>query len=180
MTNSRWGFDLEQQLKIDNDVRRFKGTSTELGVLYNLSKAFSLKGNYRYYIKSNTNNTNRIAGDILYKLSIKQLALSINYRLRFQHEIEENTHHPETIMRNSFLTSYGLSKFVDPFLSYESFYRFNQWNRFIVNRYTAGLNWKLGENMDLVTFYRVDRDFGDISRKTVQIIGWSLIYGFKT
>lgn len=177
--NQKFRIDLKGQFRFNDTISLMKSTFTEIGLRYKIDKHFAVKGNYRYIIKPSKNNRSRISLDAYYNWSKKKLPLSIQYRLRFQDTKERASGRKYTYLRNKITVDYNLTKLVDPFLSYERYYRFNQKNEFRTWRFTAGLDWRLAKKIDLTTFYRYQKEINVKNPSAQHIIGIMVTYGAK-
>ena len=177
--NKKFRVDLKEQFRLNDTISSMKSTFTEIGLRYKIDKHFAVKGSYRFTIKPTKDNRSRLSLDAYYNWSKKKFPLAIQYRLRFQDTKESNTGSKFTYLRNKITVDYNLTKIVDPFLSYERYYRFNQKNEFRVWRFTAGLDWRLAKKIDLTTFYRYQKEINVKNPGAQHIIGIMLTYGAK-
>ncbi len=177
--NKQLRFDLEEQTRFDKDITRLHAVITEGGALYELNKHFSVKANFRYIYDQNAQNSYRYSGDFAYDWSKKKFPLNVKYRLRFQRTIEEHTHAAESYFRNKLTAGYNLTKIVDPYIGFESYFKLNYINKFTTNRYIAGLEWKITKKIDLTTYFMLEDEFGERKPKIQRIFGVELAYGFK-
>ena len=177
--NKKLRFDIEEQARFNNDISRLNVTLTEGSILYELANRISIKGNFRYYYDPNSHNALRYSGDLSYDWSKKGFPFDFKYRLRFQRLIEEHTRESESYIRNKFSADYNLSKLVDPFIAYESYFKLNYINQFTVSRYIVGLEWRLFKNVDLETFFMYEDEFGEKNPEINKVYGLGLTYDFK-
>ena len=177
--NKQLRFEFEEQTRFDNNITRLHAVITEGGLRYALNKHFDLKANFRYYYDPNSQNAYRYSGDFAYEWSKKKFPLKVKYRLRFQRTIEEHTRAAESYFRNKISADYNLTKLVDPYIGFESFFKLNYSNRFTTNRYIAGLEWKITRHIDLSTYFMFEDGFGERKPKIQRIFGVELSYGFK-
>ncbi len=176
--NKKLRLDIEEQVRFNNDISRLNTLFTEGSILYDLTKSIRVKGNFRYYYDPGSHNSYRYSGDFSYDWSKKGFPIDLGYRFRFQRLIEEHTRESESYIRNKFSADYNLSKVVDPFIAYESYFRLNYINQFTVNRYIVGLEWRLFENVDLETFFMYEDEFGEINPEINRVFGLALSYDF--
>jgi len=174
--NKKFRAEIEQQVRLNDDISSFKNTFSELGLRYRINKLFSFKGNCRYIIKPNKNNWYRISGSFYFDLNKKKFPLKFEYRLKIQNEKEQNSGKKITKIRNKGTFDYNLSKPVDPYISGEIYYRLNKINEFRTIRITVGLDWKLSKNIDLTTFFRVQNEINVKNLKKENIIGLMIDY----
>ena len=121
-------FDIEEQVRFNNDISKLNITLTEGSILYDLTKKISLKGTFRYIFDPNSHNAQRITFDFYRDLSIKNFPLDFKYRLRFHREVEEHTRESACYLRNKISADYNLSKLVDPFVEFESYFMLSHVN----------------------------------------------------
>ena len=171
--------DLKEQFRFNDTISSMKSTFTEIGSRYKIDKHFAVKGNYRYTIKPTKNNRSRFSLDAYYNWGRKKFPLALQYRLRFQDTKVSNSGRKYTNLRNKIKVDYNLTKIVDPFLSYELYYRFNKKNEFRTWRLTAALEWRLAKKFDLTTFYRYQKEINVKNPDAQHIIGIMLTYGAK-
>lgn len=171
-----WRIDVEQQLRLDDHFSSFHQYFSELGIRYKINKYFDLKAQYRYSVTDEEHNEGRISLDFGAEYDIKDFPVDILYRLRLQDEKIEYTGQKKTYMRHRIGIDYNMSKLVDPYFEYESFFKFNQKNEFRRNRYTLGLQWKLNKKAELVTFGRYQKEFNVKAPKSVFIVGLGYSY----
>lgn len=177
---------LEEQIRLDNDIDRLKKSFTELSLGYEVFKDFEVGFKYRFSIFPNSFaenaidrsafNISRISIDASYELDKKGFPLSLEYRTRFQDAKEHYTGQKITFWRNKFTLEWEASKNITPFIEYENFYRLNRKNEFRQNRYTAGIEWRINKEMDLSTFYRVDEETNKKLNGRQNIIGIMFSY----
>ena len=177
--NKKLRFDIEEQVRFNNDISRLNITFTEGSILYDLTKRISFKGNFRYIYDPNSHNALRYSGDLAYNWSKKRFPFDFKYRLRFQRLSEEHTHEIESYFRNKFSADYNLSKLVDPFIAYESYFKLDYIYQFTVNRFVVGLDWSILKNIDLETFFMYEDEFGEKNPEINKVFGLGLSYDFK-
>ena len=173
--NKKWSASIEEQFRINQNISNLKQALTELGVKYKLGKHFALKGYYRFVGKPQKNNKNRLAIDLLANYKLKSIPLRFSYRLRLQNTVTANSGNTKKYIRNKFGLSYNLSKLVDPFVSYELYYRRAK-SEFRVTRLTLGLDWRLNKRMSLTTYYRIQNYINVKNLRQRNIIGVMFAY----
>ncbi|MBN2213274.1 MAG: DUF2490 domain-containing protein [Bacteroidales bacterium] len=172
-------FDIEEQVRYNKNISKLNVALTEGSIVYDLTKKTSFKSTFRYFFDPNSHNYYRISGDFSYDLPIKNFPLDFKYRLRFQRFTEEHTHESESYFRNKLSADYNLSKLVDPFVEYESYFKLSHINRFSASRYIVGLDWRLSDNIDLETFFMYEDEFGEKKPKVNKVFGIGLSYNLK-
>jgi len=174
--NEHFQIHVEGELRFNNNISSQQLGFTETGLKYTVNNYLAFKGNYRFIAKPNKNNRNRIALDAYFGWRKNTFPLSVKYRLRFQDTKENNTKRKFTYLRNEFTLKYKLSKIVDPYISYEVFYRLNKINQFSTTRVYFGLNWKLNKCMSLSTFYCIQNNVNIINPTKKNILGVLFFY----
>ena len=174
--NKKLRFDIEEQARFNNDISRLNITFTEGSILYKLTKSISIKGNFRYIYDPDSHNRYRYSGDFAYNWSKKGFPFDFKYRLRIQRLVEEHTRESDSYLRNKFGADYNLSRLVDPFIAYENYFKLNYINKFTVNRYIVGLEWRIFKNVDLETFFMYEDEFGEKNPEINKVFGVGLSY----
>lgn len=177
--NKKLRFDLEEQARFNNNISKLNITYTEGGMKYDLNNHISLKGNFRYTYDPYSHNTYRYTGDFDYDWSKKKFPLRLKYRIRFQRNIEAHTLEAASYFRNKFSAGYNLSKPVDPYIEYESYFKLSFINKFTTNRFIIGLEWKISGNIDIDTFYMLEDEFGERNPAIKNVFGIGLSYDLK-
>lgn len=171
--------EFEEQFRFNNNLSSYNNNFTELRLRYKFNKHFAVKGNLRHTIRYKDFNRRRFTIDAYYNWEKKSFPLRFQYRLRLQDSRVFQTGKKTNYIRNKFSLEYNLTKLVDPFIAYEIYYRLNQKNEFRVSRFTMGLNWKLNKQIDLSTYYRLQRDINIKKPQAQHIIGLMLTYSMK-
>lgn len=171
-------FGLEQQVRINDNLRNLKSNFFELGARYKWNKHFSVKFQYRYTLRTDLRNVNRYSLDVKAKWKIKPLKLHFTYRPRFQHSAVVYTLQPASYFRNKLTLEFEGWKKITPFASYENFYKLNEHNEFRGNRYIIGMNAKLGKQLDLKAFYGIDQEINKSQPSRRNIVALLLSYSF--
>lgn len=173
--SKKLNLSVAEQVRFNDTISSVKKSFTEIGLKYKIANGFSLKGNYRLIVPPGKTILHRIAIDGNYSWKKKGYPLSVNYRLRLQHQFGKQ----RTYMRNKVKLDYNLTKLVDPFVAYEVFFRFNGKNEFRVSRLTVGLDWKITKKFEVSTFYRLQDDIFIKSPERQHVLGLVLAYKFK-
>lgn len=171
--------EVEEQLRFKDTVSSLKNALTEIGLRYKLNKYFAFKGNTRWISRPGKKNRYRLSLDAYFRWSKKKFPLSASYRLRFQNTHTFISRKNSTYLRNKISLDYNLSRIVDPFCSYELYYRFNAKNEFRVKRFTFGMDWRLHKRMHLATFYRIQDKINIKVPERQNIFGFMLTYRIK-
>ena len=126
--SKKFRIDLEEQLRLDNNITQFKTVFTQLGVRYRLHRYIRIGTAYRFIIRSNEIR-HRISGDIIFRYRKKKFPLRVNYRIRLQKTFQNNT--SRNYLRNKLRVGYNATRLVDPYIAGELYYRiYNMPNEF--------------------------------------------------
>jgi len=168
--------EVEQQYRISDTISNYESSFTEFGVRYEFNDWLDAKGQYRYTSEIMDRNTQRWSLDISAKYEIDDFPVDLEYRFRVTDSRVDFTGEKDTYVRNRFGLDWNMSKLVDPFFEYENFYKFNEHMEFRVNRFTLGLEWKLSDESDFETYYRVEDEFNTSVPEMQHIIGIMIDY----
>ena len=171
---------IEQVFKFNDTISHFKSAYTEGVLKFRISKLFAVAVNYRYIENPPNKNAQRYSGDFFVNLEKKGFPLSFQYRLRFQHEMRISNKNIEDVIRNKFTLDYNLCKLVDPYISFEPFFRLNGKNEFRVMRYEIGLDWRIIKNLHVTSFYRLQKDINIKKPDKNHVIGLMVSYDLRT
>lgn len=174
--NKKWQFDLEQQARIHQNFQAIRSNFFELGAQYKWNKFISTKLQYRYTFRNEQRNVNRFTLDNNVKWKWKKPDLKFDYRLRAQHAMVVFTGQSFTYLRNRISVSYYGFKKIEPFLSYESFYKFIDHNEFRGNRYLLGCDVQINKKLDLTLMLGIDQEINTKNPDSRNIYGITLSY----
>ncbi len=175
---------LEQQIRFNENITAYNFTYTEIGLKVSLSDKIAISGKYRYsFIKQEGTGSAideydryRYSFDLFANTGLSDHPLEFAYRGRLQEAREKTTDNEYSFIRNRFRLKYKWELPAYPYLSYESFFRLNNVNSFDRNRYTAGFDWKIVEKLNILTFYRLQKEIKSTDPRIQNIIGLSLNY----
>lgn len=192
--NKKWSFDLEEQLRLKENISEIDEYFTEVNAKYAISKSVKIGGGARF-IKENDNNGAiqgyedkfRFHFDLTYKHLLKK-KLSVKYRLRYQNKNElgiskENGDFASEHFRIKTTFLYDFKKWkLDPKVAAEIYYNVteNEENEFSKYRLTLGTDYNIKEIGALSIFYRIDKQLNILNPKTRNIIGLKFVYELKT
>jgi len=172
--NNKNRVEIEQQFRTSPTLDYLDEYLTEIGYRYTLTGYLNFKIFYRHTVENNDLNQYRISGDMNYTWSRQGFPLDFSYRSKIQHAGEYYARSYNTNWRHRLEIDYNMTKLVDPYLSYEAYFRFNQQNKFTTNRYKAGLEWAISNTLDLDTFFIFEDEYGAINPGKKMITGISL------
>ena len=104
--------------------------------------------------------------DFLFKITPEKFVF--NYRLRGQYFTAINKLEDGFVVRNKIGVNYNLSKLVDPSLSWELFYDIE---RGLDQRFKFALKWRLSKDIDLNSFYALERQMHKNVNDNTHIVG---------
>ena len=185
--NNKFRVEFEQEFRFNEKISRYDFTFSEFALRYKVFKYLDLKTIYRHsfipdgqtgsilqeYDKSRV-SFNGSTGTKIFETGIK-----VGYRLMFQHSWENTTKIVSNYIRNRFEIDYNLCKLVDPYASFESYYKLDGKNEFRENRFTFGLTWKVNDKLDIDSFYRYQYELNVKNPETDIIIGIGATYTFN-
>ncbi|NRA13835.1 MAG: DUF2490 domain-containing protein [Crocinitomicaceae bacterium] len=174
--NKKIAFNLDNQVRITDNLNEIRSTFFEFGVKYKFNKYFSARAQHRYIIRSKERHVNRFTLDATGRWKLKPVKLELSYRFRIQHGAVTFTKEPSSFIRNRFQARYSLFKKMKVFARYESFYQFNDKNRFRQNLFAAGLYLKVNKQLDLSIFYRFDQKINTKNPERRNIIAVLVTY----
>jgi hypothetical protein len=181
--------DFEQQFRFNENISSYDFTFSEFAVRYKVFKYLDVKAVYRHsFIPEVTSGSviseydkSRICFDASTGIEIFNTGLEIGYRIRYQDSWEHTTMASTHYIRNRFDLSYNLSKLVDPYTSWDNFYRLDGKNEVRQNRYVFGLTWKITKDLDIDSYYlfQKDKNVKIKNLETIHVIGLAVIYSIN-
>jgi Protein of unknown function (DUF2490) len=145
------------EIRLNNSLNTVKSIFPDLGMKYEINKSFSVGVGYRYSIRPNANDKNRVNVDFYYNLRKKKFPLSFTNRFRYQYARTSFTGKTEMYLREKIKFKYNLSKLVDPYVSTEIYFKLLK-NEFRNLRFSVGLDWKINKRWSLSSFYIFQRE----------------------
>lgn len=190
--NEKWSFDLEQHLRLKENISTVDEYFTQLEAKYKILKNFRLGGGLRY-IRENDNQGNiqgyenhfRFHLDAIYKHKIDRF--SLGYRFRYQNKNELGVSSDEGDYANQNIrlktsVKYNVKDWsLDPKFSAELFNRFQEDSENGFNKYrlTFGTDYKIKNFGEIGLFYRFEKELNVEIPETKNIIGLKYTYTFK-
>jgi hypothetical protein len=128
--------------------------------------------------RADDNDRLRWSADGFYTLGSGDTQWLFAHRVRYQQarmqgEADEEA---KTYLRNRLQLTYNLTKRVQPYVSGELFYRFNGRNENQLNRFTLGLETRIGGKFTLDTFFRVEKERNVKYPETAYVVGLTGLY----
>jgi long-subunit fatty acid transport protein len=187
--NKKWSFELEEQLRLDEDISEVSGYFTQLSTEYTLMKNFKIGGALRF-VRINDNegkiqgyeNHLRFHFDASYKHKINDV--SLKYRLRYQNRNELAVDdYANQKLRLKVGIEYNIKNWkLDPKFSAEIFNQIGQEeenNGLKKYRLTLGTDYNLKNIGTIGLFYRIEQELNETIPKTINIIGLKYTYTIK-
>ncbi|NNG11505.1 MAG: DUF2490 domain-containing protein [Arenibacter sp.] len=190
--NKKWSFELEEQLRLDENMSEISEYFTQLETKYAITKKFDLGLGLRY-IRENDNEGNvqgyenhfRFNVDAYYKHKISDF--KFKYRLRYQNKNElgigtSDGDYAKQYLRLKAAVEYDFKNWkLDPKFSAEFFNRFkngdvDQYNKY---RLTFGTDYKIKNFGKLGVQYRYEKGIDVDIPQTTHIIGLKYTYTIK-
>ena len=176
--SKKFTVNVAPEIRFKDTISRIGSIFPDLGVKYKLSKNIDFKLGYRYSIRPGSNSKNRINLDFNYDFKKKGSPFSFSNRVRFQFARTSNSGKTESFLREQIQMGYNLSKLVDPFVSFEIFFKFGN-NEFRNLRSSIGFDWKISKHWSASTFYILQREIFVGSPTRDHIFGISGKYDMK-
>ena len=152
---SRFNLELEQQLRLKEQISTFKNTFTEISLAYRINKYFSASGNYRHIIYPDKWR-NRVSLSGRYKRDLTRF--SLGYRLKAQRESEPGES-PEDLLRNRPSLGCRIIASLSSYLELETFHQMGAGiNELRKYRITWGFKKKFSKIQSLKGFIRYQEE----------------------
>jgi len=158
-------YDLRLRDKFIND---FKSTRFYIGGSYKINSNFKFSMIYRYIYKEENKSNDQLLLILSPKYKYKNIVFKS--RLRYQYVNKET---PENIFRTRIGIDYVFHNLLNPFTSYELYYRFNKPNKidkFNKERYEIGNSFKLNKSNSLNLSYRFEKELNTEDQEKINII----------
>lgn len=182
------GFSISKKIddfkfSISEEYRRAENFSqtdkmfTEFDVSHKLIKNLSASATYRFNQDRNFEQggfdfNQRLSLDLSYDYELNDFEFSA--RTRYQVSFE--TYSNDKLNRNKFSVKYNFNKKLDPYLSYELFYQFNDVRAFNRTRFELGSKYKLNKNNSFKLGYIFENKFNrtNLEHNHIYFINYSI------
>lgn len=187
--NKKWSFELEEQLRLDEDISEIRGYFTQLSAEYSLIKNLKIGGALRF-VRINDNdgkvqgyeNYLRFHLDASYKHKINYWSLKYRFRYQNRNELSVDDYANQKLRLKAGI-EYNIKNWkLDPEFSAEIFNRIGQEkedNGFKKYRLTLGTDYKIKNIGTIGLFYRIEKELNETIPKTTNIIGLKYTYTIK-
>ena len=190
--NKKWAFELEQNLRLKENISEIDKYFTQLGAQYSITKQFKVGAAARYISKND--NTGNIQGYEDYfrfhlEASYKHKAqdFTFGYRLRYQNKNELGVGASEGDYANQHIrfkasVGYNIKNWkLDPEVSAEIFNHFEEGeeNGFDRYRITVGSEYNMKKYGKVKFYYRYKKQLNETYPEAKNIIGLKYTYTIK-
>lgn len=171
---------LNQEFRFNENVTHLEKTLTELQFEYKMDKPFYLRWGYRFdqefdYETKNVDVNHRVE----LGLAIKKKFLydwKFKYRTKFQMKFKSTEKEDPFYWRNKFTMEYRRFD-IEPYVSYEFYFKFNNKFDFNRNRYFVGAKYDLNKDSSLKVFYFYEDKFNRKNLKVNHV--WGVMYRYE-
>ena len=174
---------VEQQVRFAETIGAYKSTVTEASLRVrpweHLGGAFSYRFTNRAGSgRADDNDRQWWSADAFYTLGSGDTQWLFAHRVRYQQARTQGEADGEakTYLRNRLQLTYNLTKRVQPYLSGEFFYRLNGRDENQLNRFTLGLETRIGKKFTLDTFFRVEQERNVKYPEKAYVVGVTGLY----
>ena len=174
---------VEQQVRFAETIGAYKSTVTEASLRLRPWEHLGAALSYRFTDRSGSgraddNDRQRWSADGFYTLGSGDTQWLFAHRVRYQQArtAGEADGETKTYVRNRLQLAYNLTKRVQPYVSTEFFYRLDGRNENQLNRYTLGLETRIGKNFTLDPFFRVEKERNVKYPETAFVVGITGLY----
>lgn len=189
----KWTFDLQEQMRLDNNSSEIKGFFTQIGTDVEIFKGFKTGLGLRFINRYDNEGSQqgwehyfRYHLDVSYKHKIDRFTLKYRFRYQNLNEISLSRSEgdiPISYLRLKFQLGYNIKNWkLDPFVSGELFnHRENGINYGLSDyRITVGTNYKMKNFGKLGIYYRYEKEISDYYPKTSNVLRIKYTYTFKS
>lgn len=174
---------VEQQVRFAETIGDYKSTVTEASLRLRPWEHLGAALSYRFTDRAGSeraddNDRQRWSADGFYTLGSSDTQWLFAHRVRYQQArtAGEADEEAKTYVRNRLQLTYNLTKRVQPYASTEFFYRLNGRNENQLNRFTLGLETRIGKKFTLDTFFRVEKERNVRYPETAYVVGVTGLY----
>lgn len=174
---------VEQQMRFAETIGAYRSSVTEASLRLRPWEHLGGALSYRFTDRAGSeraddNDRQRWSADGFYTLGSNDTQWLFAHRVRYQQArtAGEADGEAKTYVRNRFLLAYNLTKRVQPYVSGEFFYRLNGRNENQLNRFTLGLETRIGKQFTLETFFRVEKERNVKYPETAYVVGVTGLY----
>ena len=177
------GVQVEQQVRFAETIGAYKSAVTEASLRLRPWEHLGGSLSYRFTDRAGSgraddNDRQRWSADVFYTVGSGDTQWLLAHRVRYQQArtAGEADGEAKTYVRNRLLLAYNLTKRVQPYVSGELFYRLDGRNENQLNRFTLGLETRIGKKFTLDTFFRVEKEQNVKYPETAYVVGITGLY----
>jgi hypothetical protein len=165
--NKKFSVELNQEVRLFENLSEVGSFYTEIGASYRLSKIFEASAGYRFINKRRLDDSYSIRHRFLVNLNARKKwgQVSSALRVRYQSQYRdvnssEDGRIPENYLRTKLTFKYDLNKRYQPVLSGETFFHLNHEEGVLMDGYRIGaaLEYDLSKRSDVELGYLIDRE----------------------
>jgi long-subunit fatty acid transport protein len=173
-------FSFSQELRRNENFSHTDKAFFELGGEYNLQNldGLSINAGYRFsrendYETSNYDLNQRVDFGLNYKHKFDKI--QIDFKTKIQVEKAPANENNSTYSRNKITAKYKLNSDLDPFISYEFYYQFNDEHIINRTRISLGTRYEINKHNSLKVFYLFENKFNvkNLQHNHIWGIGYS-------
>ena len=173
--SSKFRFELQEQTRWEDSLRQYQKNFTDLGLKYNVLKGHSLGLNVRFVNEFEQEKYLRMNLDLNSEYDLKNSPITLEQRVRLQQSWDAMGEPNKTHIRGKW--GLGLkTKFLNPYLSHEVYWKMAASNELSKKRTTLGVSWSLVDKLKMKVFLRSQKEFNRKKPEQVQIIGFGIHY----
>ena len=173
--SSKFRFELQEQVRWEDSLRQYQKNFTDLGLKYKVLKGHSLGLNVRFVNEFEQEKYLRMNLDLNSEYDLKNSPITLEQRVRLQQSWDAMGEPNKTHIRGKW--GLGLkTKFLNPYLSHEVYWKMATINELSKKRTTLGVSWSLIDKLKMKVFLRSQKEFNRKKPEQVQIIGFGIHY----
>ena len=173
--SSKFRFELQEQIRWEDSFRQYQKNFTDLGLKYKVLKGQSLGLNVRFVNEFEQEKYLRMNLDLNSEYELKNSPIILEQRVRLQQSWDAMGEPNKTHLRGKWAV--GLkTKFLNPYLSHEVYWKMAAINELSKKRSTLGVSWSLIDKLKMKVFLRSQKEFNRKKPQQVQIIGFGIHY----
>jgi len=173
--NSKFKFELQEQVRWADSLSQYQKNFTELGVKFKALKSHYLGLNLRFVNEFEQDKYMRINADLNSDFKLKNSPISFEQRLRIQQSWDALGKLDKKQLRGK----WGVilkTKFLEPFIAHEVFWKLAETNELSKQRSTVGMGWDMIDKLKMKLFLRSQKQYNRKNPEQVKIIGFGLHY----
>jgi hypothetical protein len=183
--SGNFSLNLEDELRLNENLSEAGTHYTEIGGDYKLSKGFSAGLYYRFTEKRRLDDSyskrHRFYTELSYRRKVNRFSFTLRERLQCQYadiQSSEKGHIPEYYLRSKFSIKYRVKKRIQPFVNTEIFYQLSnaEGNEIDNFRVAGGLEYSFKKYGSVELYYLINKEINVKDPLTEYIIGLGYNY----